>query len=102
MTPTLFRDNALGTKVDVADAANGCSLIALGRYHEWHVDISKSLCGNDMGKKGLACLDGLCNQPIFGKEALRGDVLTMDGLANKRGFSSASFYRTGPCRLAIF
>jgi hypothetical protein len=38
---------------------NACASSArIGRDHEWHVDIRKSLAENDMGEKGLSCLDG--------------------------------------------
>ena len=41
-----------------------------------------------MGEKGLACLDGFNHYPIFGKEALRCDVLTKDDFDNKFVFCS--------------
>ena len=32
--------------------------VFVGGLHEWHVDIRKFLPANDMGEKGLSCLDG--------------------------------------------
>jgi hypothetical protein len=57
-----------------------------GGGHEWHVDIDKSVLQNDMGEKGLTCLDGFVYEPIFGKEAQRCDFLTRDGIVNKSDF----------------
>jgi hypothetical protein len=34
-----------------------------GVSHEWHVEIDKSLPENDIGEKGLSCLDGVCTDP---------------------------------------
>jgi len=34
------------------------SQTCFGHIDEWHVDIGKSLRENDMGEKGLPCLDG--------------------------------------------
>jgi len=53
------------------------------RCDEWHVEIGKCRCENEMGEKDLTCLDGVEQKPIFGKEAYRCDFLTRDGYANK-------------------
>jgi hypothetical protein len=39
---------------------------SFGHIDEWHVEIDKSWCKNGMGEKGLACLDGVEQRPIFG------------------------------------
>jgi hypothetical protein len=55
----------------------------VGATHEWHLVIRKSLVRNDIGEKGLACLDGFDNESIFGKEAQRCVFLIMESFANK-------------------
>jgi hypothetical protein len=55
-----------------------------------------------MGEKGLSCLDGGDNEPIFGKEAQRCDFLTRDGFVNKCGLFGASFFKTKACPLEMF
>lgn len=51
--------------------ACGTHRTRVGVSHEWHLDIRKSVDQNDIGEKGLTCLDGFDNEPIFGKEAQR-------------------------------
>jgi hypothetical protein len=52
-----------------ADCNLAESLARFGDTDEWHVEIDKSLAENEMGEKGLSCLDGVEQRPIFGKEA---------------------------------
>src|SRR5688500_3334818 len=69
---------------------------------EWHEDINKYQAKNDIGEKGLTCLDGVEQRPIFGKEAYGCDFLTRDGCVSKSGFLGASICRTVPCPSVIF
>ena len=55
-----------------------------------------------MGEKGLSCLDGVKQRPIFGKEAYGCDFLTRDGFVSKPDFSGGNICRMALCRLAIF
>ena len=55
-----------------------------------------------MGEKGLTCLDGVEQRPIFGKEAYGCDFLTRDGCVSKPDFSDGNICRMAPCHSAIF
>jgi hypothetical protein len=48
------------------------SAALFGDTDEWHVEINKSVSENEMGEKGLACVVGVEQRPIFGKEAWGG------------------------------
>src|SRR5262245_33773321 len=76
--------------------------IFLGRCDEWHVEINKSRRENEMGEKGLTCLDGVEQKPIFGKEAYGCNFLTKDVYGSKSDFSDANICRMTLCRSAIF
>ena len=68
---------------DGPSSNNRAAIGRFGRIDEWHVDIGKSPCENEMGEKGLSCSDGFEYEPIFGKEAQQCVFLTTDGFANK-------------------
>jgi hypothetical protein len=39
----------------------------VGVHDEWHVVSRKRLCRNDIGEKGLACLDGFITNPSLAR-----------------------------------
>ena len=74
----------------------------VGLIDEWHLDFRKSLASADIGKKGLSCSDGVCDNPISGKEAQGCAILTKDGFGNKCNFCDVNSCRTEICRSRMF
>jgi hypothetical protein len=49
--------------VGITEARNAEDQFAVSVSAEWHVEIDKSVAENDIGEKGLSCLDGVCSDP---------------------------------------
>jgi len=64
-TPLMGKIQGVGDRIDdrhdVCDRHRhgaGEEVRRVGPIDEWHLDIDKSVAENDMGEKGLSCLDG--------------------------------------------
>src|ERR1051325_59464 len=76
--------------------------ICSGFIDEWHLVFRKSLASADIGKKGLSCSDGACDNPISGKEAQGCTILTKEGFGTKCNFCDVNSCRTEICRSPMF
>src|SRR6185369_6932239 len=78
------------------------AVVVIRLSDEWHLDFRKSLASADIGKKGLSCSDGVCDNPISGKEAQGCAILTKDGFGNKCNFCDVNSCRMEICRSRMF
>jgi hypothetical protein len=51
--------------------------------HEWHVVLGKSVAENDIGKKGLSCVNGVATHPSPARRPSACGILAREGYSNR-------------------